>query len=388
MRTTFALTALLAGASGAVVKSFNGELIDGQYIVVFHNNVTQEIVDSHMSHGLLQGSKVLHQYSTTIKGYAVQHSDEAAMAKLSELPEVDFIEQDQVARALDEEEVDARACAINPAPDHWGLRRVSATSIGSGPLRRSTSGGRDTTVYIIDTGLYLEHSDYAGRVAHSFDCTGEGPGDGNGHGTHCGSTAAGNRHGIASLADLRAVKVLSRAGSGTFACVIAGIDFVGQQTGRRIGSLSLGGGFSAAVNNAVDGAVRAGAAMSSASGNSNANACNFSPASAPLGVCVNSMTNTDARSGFSNWGTCSDIFAPGTNILGAWIGNPTATRTISGTSMACPHITGIMSETWSANPSLGAAALQNAVLAAGQTGRITNPGAGSPNLLGQTSCAE
>lgn len=384
MRFTFAL-ALAAAASGSIVKSFNGELIDGQYIVVFHNNVTQELRDTHMSQGLLKDAKVLHEYSATIKGYALQHADEAAVAKLSELPEVDFVEQDQIARALDVEE--PLDCTETPAPQHWGLRRVSAPSIGTNPLRASSTGGDGTTVYIIDTGIYLEHNDYTGRVAHSFDCTGEGPGDGNGHGTHCASTAAGTTHGVAKRAPLRAVKVLSRSGSGTFACVIAGIDHVGGQSGRRIGSLSLGGGFSAAVNNAVDGAVRAGAAMSSASGNSNANACNFSPASAPLGVCVNSMQNNDARSGFSNFGTCSDIFAPGTNILGAWIGSPTATRTISGTSMACPHVTGVMAETWSANAGLSAAQLQTAVVSNGVTGRITNPGAGSPNVLSQTSCA-
>jgi subtilisin family serine protease len=299
---------------------------------------------------------------------------------------VAWVEQNQVARAIVEE--DDLNCGSRPAPQHWGLRRVSAPdNRGSSILEYSTSQGAGVDVYIIDTGILTEHNDFGGRASFGFDCTGEGPGDRNGHGTHCAGTAAGTTHGIASQSNLFAVKVLNGGGSGTFACVIAGIDWVGARSGPRVGSLSLGGGFSAAVNTAVDGAVGRGAAMSSASGNSNANACNFSPASAADGVCVNSIQDGDQRSSFSNFGTCSDIFAPGTNILSAWIGSNSATRSISGTSMACPHVTGVIAETWSANPSMTGAEAQTAVLAAGVRDKVSNAGSGSPNVLAQTSCA-
>jgi subtilisin family serine protease len=385
MRVLFGLLAL-ACASATIQKAFNGELIDGEYIVVFHSNVTDAQVAAHMASPTLAGAQIMFEYSVTLKGYAVKH-DEATMVKLSEDPIVAWVEQNQIARAIESE----AACAADPRPQHWGLQRVSTDANTGGPLRRDNRLGQGVDVYIIDTGIYTEHSDFGGRASFGFDCTNEGPGDGNGHGTHCASSAAGTQHGVASNAALIAVKVLNRGGSGTFACVIRGIEFVGGRPGaRRVGSMSLGGGYSAAVNTAVNGAVSRGAAMVSASGNSNTNACNFSPASSEDGITVNSIQTGDARSGFSNFGTCTHIFAPGTNILGAWIGGQSATRTISGTSMACPHVTGIIAEFW-AQPeyaSQNGRAIQNTVANAGATGRVTNPGNGSPNRLAQTSCAQ
>jgi subtilisin family serine protease len=374
-----AFVALVACAFATIRVAPNGEMIDGEYIVVFHNNVSAEQIATHKAGAVQMGGKVMFEYEVVIKGYAMAHPDVSVMETIAADPIVAWVEQNQVARATCEETTRA---------SHWGLRRVSTDANVNAPLRRDNRAGREIGVYIIDTGIYTEHSDFGGRAQFGFDCTNEGPGDGNGHGTHCASTAAGNQHGIAAHAALWAVKVLNRQGSGTFACVIRGIEWVGARTGRRVGSMSLGGGYSEAVNTAVNGAVAQGAAMISASGNSNTDACNFSPASSEDGVCVNSMAQGDARSSFSNFGTCSHIFAPGTNILGAWIGGTTATRTISGTSMACPHVTGIIAETWVHHPSHNGAAIQAAVVANSAMNRITNPGAGSPNRLAQTSCAE
>jgi subtilisin family serine protease len=385
-----AFIALVACALATIRVAQNGEMIDGEYIVVFHKNSTADQIAAHKASVLLAGSKMLFEWDVVIKGYAVAH-DEASMEKISEDPIVAYVEQNQIARALDIESESEGACESTARTSHWGLRRVSTDALNDqSPLRRDDSAGRGVDVYIIDTGLYLDHSDFRGRVSHGFDCTNEGSGDGNGHGTHCGSTAAGTTHGIASNANLIAVKVLNRQGSGTFACVISGINWVGgrSQNPRRVGSMSLGGGYSQAVNDAVDGAVAAGAAMISASGNSNRDACAFSPASSPDGVCVNSIAQGDGRSSFSNFGTCSHIFAPGTNILGAWIGSPTATRTISGTSMACPHVTGIVAEAWGMNPSYSAPAVQQHVIDQAAMNRVTNPGAGSPNRLANTACAQ
>jgi len=382
MRTLFALLAL-ASAGAVVQKAFNGELIDGEFIVVFQPNATEEQMLAHMNSDVLQGGEVMFEYRVTLKGYSVK-MDEASVLKISEDPLVAWVEQNQVARAC-------QSCEDVARPQHWGLRRVGGAAPTNQPLRRDSTAGAGVEVYIIDTGIYTEHSDFGGRAQFGFDCTNEGPGDGNGHGTHCAGTAAGTQHGVAARASLFAVKVLSRGGSGTFACVIRGIEFVGARPGaRKVGSMSLGGGYSAAVNAAVNGAVRNGnAAMISASGNSNANACNFSPASSEDGVCVNSMQTGDGRSTFSNWGTCSHIFAPGTNILSTWIGGTTATRTISGTSMACPHVTGVVAEHWGQPRFQGQTGIQiqQTVVGRGARGRVTNPGNGSPNILAQTSCA-
>lgn len=374
-------------ASGAIQKASNGELIEGSYIVMFKNGVSDTDMATHMKTVELDGGVIEHVYNGNIHGYVVSHDVEDVIAKHSEDPVVDWVEQNQIARAFVE---DSRACREYPRGTNglWGLGRVSNAAPSQTTLRIANEQGRVIDIYIIDTGIQTTHADFEDRATHAFDCTGQGPGDGNGHGTHCASTAAGAEYGVAVESDLFAVKVLNSGGSGTFACVIQGIEYVGAQNGDRIGSLSLGGGFSAAVNAAVDGAVGAGAAMASASGNSNANACNFSPASAARGITVNSMQAGDGRSSFSNFGTCTDIFAPGTNVMAAWIGGNTATRTISGTSMACPHVAGVMAETWSDNRSLNGADVQALVIANGETGRITNPGTGSPNVLVQTTCAQ
>jgi len=378
---SFIIAAALATASGKILKAENGELIDGEFIVVLHPNATQADRASHIA--LLGEAQVLHTYDNVFTGYAVRAS-EHAMERLSEHPDVLYVEQNQVARAL-------QSCTTpnTPAPPAglWGLSRVSYLNIVNPPAHVRYFAGRGGDVYIMDTGIHLTHTEFANRAQHIFDATGEGAGDGNGHGTHCAGTAAGTVYGIAKQSQLFDVKVLNRQGSGTFAGVIAGIDHVRGRQGSRVGSLSLGGGFSQAVNDAVNNLVGSGAVVSIASGNSNANACTSSPASAAGGITVNALApNTDARATFSNWGTCTHIFAPGQNVLSAWIGSNTATNTISGTSMACPHVTGIAADIWARNPGLSGPAVRARVLALGLENRVTNPGTGSPNRLAQVDC--
>jgi len=178
------------------------------------------------------------------------------------------------------------------------------------------ANSRGADIYIMDTGINYNHVDFTGRASFGFEGNNppEGPGDGNGHGTHCAGTAGGSLYGISKQSNIFDVKVLGRSGGGTFAGVISGIDWTAGRQGNRVGSLSLGGGFSQATNDAVN-RLSANAGVSIASGNGNANACNSSPASAAGGITVNSIANNDARSGFSNWGTCTHIFAPGQNVF-------------------------------------------------------------------------
>jgi subtilisin family serine protease len=256
------------------------------------------------------------------------------------------------------------------------------------PVRYSDSVGAD--IYILDTGINYAHNDFVptGRASFGFDATGEGPNDGNGHGTHCAGTAAGAQFGISKRANLIDVKVLGRGGSGSWAGVASGIDWVATRPGPLVASMSLGGGINQLANDATTRLSRLNAIVSIASGNNNGNACNFSPASAPGALTVNAIANNDARSGFSNWGTCSHIFAPGQNVLSAWIGSTTATNTISGTSMACPHVTGVVSDMWGRRRGASPQEIRERINSIALRDRVTNPGVGSPNLLVQTDCAQ
>jgi subtilisin family serine protease len=374
------VAAALATASGKILKADNGELVENEFIVVLRSNATKADRESHIA--LLGDAQVLFTYDHSFNGYAVRTS-EHVIERLSEHPDVLYVEQNQVARAL-------QTCAngpANPPAGLWGLSRVSYVDIRNPPSPVRFNPGTGANVFIMDTGIHLTHVEFGGRATHVFDATGEGQGDGNGHGTHCAGTAAGQQYGISKQSALHDVKVLNRQGSGTFAGVIAGIDHVTARQGARVGSLSLGGGFSQAVNDAVNRLAAAGGVVSIASGNSNANACNSSPASAAGGITVNALANTDARAAFSNWGTCTHIFAPGQNVLSSWIGSNTATNTISGTSMACPHVTGIAADLWG-RIGLGtpAATVRGRVLTIGLQNRVTNPGTGSPNVLAQVDC--
>jgi subtilisin family serine protease len=394
MRSVLSLAGL-AAASAAIAK--NGELIDNEYIVVLQDDITEGERKAHMSS--LQNAEIMFEYSMPgFQAYSVRTPDEAAVDKLSNAPEVKYIEQNQVMRAIGGSEEESKAWLQEPAPNAslacatyavsglWGLSRVSGATLSTTrALSNDDSLGAGVTIYIIDTGIHSTHNSFGGRSSHGYDSTGEGAGDGNGHGTHCAGTAAGNPHGISRRSPVVAVKVLGRTGSGSTAGVIAGVNWVGSRAGNRVGSMSLGGGFSQASNDAVDGAHRSGAVMVVAAGNSNANACTFSPASAPLGICVGSTTNTDARSSFSNFGTCVDTFAPGSSILSAWIGSNTATNTISGTSMACPHVAGIAASIWSTRGGT-AAAIRTATINQNTPNRLSGIGTGSPNRLAQTVC--
>ena len=207
--------------------------------------------------------------------------------------------------------------------------------------------------------------------------------DCHGHGTHVTGTAAGTKYGIAKKATVHPVRVLDCSGSGSYAQVISGMNWVlANRIQPAVANMSLGGGKDLATNMAADSLVRKGnVALAVASGNDGANACNYSPASAPLPLTVNATTNTDARASFSNFGTCTDLFAPGVNITSDWIGSNTATNTISGTSMATPHVTGALALYRAANPGMTAEQIFTALLADATPNKVTSPGTGSPNKL-------
>jgi subtilisin family serine protease len=274
------------------------------------------------------------------------------------------------------------------------LVRVSEHALKiDGHYAYESTSGAGVDAYIVDTGIYTEHSDFEGRAEWGTDTvdTPSPKTDGNGHGTHVAGTVISKTYGLAKKAHAIAVKVLGASGSGTTAGVIAGVDWVAnhhatKKNGKNsVANMSLGGGYSAALNNAVDGAVEAGVAFAVAAGNENQDACNVSPASAKKPVTVGSSTNVDGRSYFSNWGKCVHVFAPGSDITSTWIGGKTATNTISGTSMASPHVCGVLARYRAAHPSATAQQAQEFVIKSATADKIKDV-KGSPNKLLYAAC--
>jgi len=290
------------------------------YIVVFDQAMALADLDDHISNVLGDvAPKYIYQHA--IKGFAAPLSPEALLTAQKH-PMFKYYEEDGVMYAIDELQ---HTCHSAPegAPS-WGLCRVSERALRiTDVYRQPTKRGVDVEVYVLDTGIFLEHEDFDNnRAQFAFKAEPQWSNtDGNGHGTHVASTIGGVRYGLAKKCDLFAVKVLGDNGSGSYAGVIAGIDFVtgkAKSSSKRIvGNMSLGGGLSTAVNDATNACVDAGVFMAVAAGNDNSNACSYSPASATKATTAGATDITDARSSFSNWGPCVDIFGPGTSITAA-----------------------------------------------------------------------
>lgn len=279
-----------------------------------------------------------------------------------------YIEKDQEVHTLKSNETDDPELEKN-AP--WGLARIShregLTFSNFNRYYYSADGGEGVDVYVIDTGTNIEHVDFEGRASWGKTIPqGDPDEDGNGHGTHCSGTVGGKKYGVAKKAQIKAVKVLRSNGSGSMSDVVKGVEYAAEQhadtvkaakSGKRKGfkgsaaNMSLGGGKSSLLDDAVNAAVDAGIHFAVAAGNDNADSCNYSPAAAANAVTVGASTLADERAYFSNYGTCNDIFAPGLNILSTWKGSKYAVNTISGTSMASPHIAGLLAYLLSLQPS-------------------------------------
>jgi subtilisin family serine protease len=294
---------------------------------------------------------------------------------------VEFIEQDATV-SLNESLISPPLQQPNAT---WGLDRIDQTSLPLDAAYNYQYTGAGVYAFIIDTGIWPSHTEFTGRVSLGFTAItdGRGSADCNGHGTHVAGTVGGRTWGVAKGVSLVPVRVLDCAGSGTNSGVIAGVDWVAGQTALRpaVANMSLGGGLSSALNASVAAAVAKGVTMVVAAGNSNANACNSSPASEPTAITVGATTSTDARAGYSNYGSCLDIFAPGSGITSAWYNADNAINTISGTSMASPHVAGAAVLALAANGQVTPAQVTDFLIAQASTGKVSSAGTGSPNLL-------
>ena len=351
--------------------------IENSYIVVLDDQVVgekglmsiapyiaSELATSHRG-------RITNVYQHALNGFAVNMSEADAEA-LSQDFRVKFVEEDSV--------VTADATQSNPP---WGLDRIDQRNRPLNAIYTFNWTGSGVRVYVIDTGIRTAHSQFGGRAANNFDAFGGNGQDCNGHGTHVAGTVGGSTFGVAKNALLRGVRVLNCSGSGSNSGVIAGVDWVRlNHIAPAVANMSLGGGASSALDTAVNNLHNANVTIAVAAGNSNgANACNFSPARAANAITVGSTTTTDARSSFSNIGSCLDIFAPGSGILSAWWTSNTATATLSGTSMASPHVAGAAALYKQANPSASSTTIRNALVNNATTNVITNAGTGSPNRL-------
>jgi len=350
--------------------------IQNSYIVVLDDQVVgerglmsiapyiaSELATSHRG-------RVTNIYQHALNGFAVNMSEADAEA-LSQDFRVKFVEEDSV--------VTADATQTNPP---WGLDRIDQRSRPLNAIYTFNWTGSGVRAYVIDTGIRTAHSQFGGRASNTFDAFGGNGQDCNGHGTHVAGTIGGSTFGVAKNALLRGVRVLNCSGSGSNSGVIAGVDWVRlNHIAPAVANMSLGGGISSALDTAVNNLHNANVTIAVAAGNSNANACNSSPARAANAITVGSTTQTDARSSFSNFGTCLDIFAPGSGILSAWWTSNTATATLSGTSMASPHVAGAAALYKQANPSASSTTIRNALVNNATTNVITNAGTGSPNRL-------
>jgi len=410
MYTAVALLALVGTAFGAVPMLHQDaeEKIAHEFIVKFHDDISNTRVQEHMAE--LQrrlarshtDSKVMFQYRHTIKGYAIHDTVGDVVTYLQTLDaDIAHIEPNQVARASmvtppEEPSLkdDKRQCVIQEEAT-WGIVRTGQRALNiDGRFAHREDWGMGVKAYIMDTGIRYTHVEFGGfddsRAIFGYDATASDDGfDRNGHGTHVAGSVGATLYGIAKGVTLVSVKVLGDNGSGSFAGVIAGIDWsAGDSDGADTSNMSLGGGLSTAVNDAVNAAVLNGLTVIVASGNSNTNACNSSPASAEDAYSVNSITNTDARSTFSNFGPCTQIFAPGSAITAPWHTSDVALNTISGTSMAAPHVCGVAAVLHQSFPDLSPAAIYAMLTETGTPDVVTNPGANTPNILAYVPCED
>jgi subtilisin family serine protease len=346
--------------------------IRGQYIVVLNNNTDPDAEGIRISRDY-SGNRG-HTYRRAVKGFSIRMSEESAM-RLADDPRVAFVEEDS------EVSIDATQTGAT-----WGLDRIDQRDLPLNSTYNYNATGTGVTAYIIDTGIRATHSQIAGRVISGFTAINDGNGtnDCNGHGTHVSGTVGGSTYGVAKNVTLVAVRVLDCAGSGSNSGVIAGVDFVtsNHQAGQpAVANMSLGGGVSTALDTAVNNSINDGVTYAIAAGNSNVDACTQSPARVANALTVGSTTTTDARSSFSNFGTCVDIFAPGSGITSSWNTSDTATNTISGTSMATPHVAGVAALFLETNPGASPATVAAAIINGSTPNHVTSPGTGSPNRL-------
>ncbi|MEQ4305523.1 S8 family serine peptidase [Plantactinospora sp. B6F1] len=380
---TAAAPAAAAPAGGTIRNSGGATAISGSYLVVLKEaSVSADSVTDRA--GVLAdraGGKVARTYRHALRGFEFTGSAEAAR-RLSTDPSVAYVEQNHRVRLTGTQ---------TPTPS-WGLDRLDRRPLALDDSYTYPNTGSGVRAYVIDTGIRLTHSTFGGRAVSGFDAIDGGSADDcQGHGTHVAGTVGGAEYGVAKGVTLVAVRVLDCSGSGSYAQVIAGVDWVtgDHDPGERaVANMSLGGPANSAANTAVANSIADGVSYAVAAGNASVDACGSSPASVPAAITVAATGGfpggpgrTDARATFSNYGTCVDIFAPGVAIVSSTIDSDTSSGPADGTSMASPHVAGAAALVLAQNPSYTPQQVRDVLVGGGTPGLVTDPGPGSPNIL-------
>jgi aqualysin 1 len=368
-----------ASASHAVSARLIHHLgaLQGRYIVVLRSDA-RDARPTSMSLAARFGGHVRRVFGAALDGYAATMTAPQA-ERLSHDPRVAYVEEDTAVR------VDA-----TQSPAAWNLDRLDQQSL---PLDGSYTYGSDgagVTAYVIDTGVRASHVEFGGRASTGVDVVDGGLADDcNGHGTHVAGTIGGSTFGVAKAVDIVAVRVLDCQGTGTISDVIAGIDWISQdhQAGvPAVANMSLGGPSSRSLDAAVAGSIADGIVYAVAAGNGDGSggpvdACTTSPGGTPAAITVSATDANDVRPSWANIGACVDLFAPGVSVMSAWSSSDGATKTISGTSMATPHVAGVAATYLSSHASAMPAEVAAAIVDGATTGVVVSAGAGSPNRM-------
>ncbi|MDE9408352.1 S8 family peptidase [Acinetobacter nosocomialis] len=361
--------------NSAIDSSQAKGIIKNQYIVILNKDIgpakdfAQNIAKQH-------GGRILQSYDSALKGFAIYLPDTAGTAFIEAMkknPQVLSVENDTVVN------IDA---TTQTNPD-WGLDRIDQKALPLNSTYSYSQTGTGTTAYIVDTGILSTHQEFSGRVLNGYTAISDGNGttDCNGHGTHVAGTVGGTTYGVAKNVKLVPVRILGCDGSGASSNVIAGLDWILKNGSKpAVVNMSLGGAASSSLDSAVENLYNNGYVMVVAAGNSNTDACTSSPARTSNAITVAATDNTDTRASYSNYGSCVDIFAPGSQINSSWIGSNTATKVLNGTSMATPHVAGVVAELLQSTPTATPQTITSNLLNQATSDVVKNP-SGSPSRL-------